>query len=100
MHLDVLDLRAFYYRTRLGRSAQRVLQEALVGLWPDTHGLAVVGYGFAAPLLRPFLARRAAGDGADAEPAGGDALAGGRPERERRWSRRRAGRSPPAPSTG
>ena len=29
MHLDVLDLRAFYYRTRLGRSAQRVLQEAL-----------------------------------------------------------------------
>ena len=36
MHLDVLDLRAFYYRTRLGRSAQRALQEALRGLWPDT----------------------------------------------------------------
>ena len=55
MHLDVLDLRAFYYRTRLGRSAQRVLQEGLRNLWPDTHGLAIVGYGFAAPMLRPFL---------------------------------------------
>ena len=56
MHLDVLDLRAFYYRTRLGRSAQRVLQEALRGLWPDTRDLAIVGFGFAAPMLRPFLA--------------------------------------------
>lgn len=55
MHLDVLDLRAFYYRTRLGRSAQRVLQEALRSLWPETRDLTVVGYGFAAPMLRPFL---------------------------------------------
>jgi SAM-dependent methyltransferase len=56
MHLDVTDLRAFYYRTKLGRSAQRALQEALRGLWPDTHGLTVAGFGFAAPVLRPFLA--------------------------------------------
>jgi SAM-dependent methyltransferase len=56
MHLDVLDLRAFYYRTPLGRSAQRLLQEAARGLWPDTRGLAVLGYGFAVPLLRPFIA--------------------------------------------
>lgn len=55
MHLDVLDLRAFYYRTQLGRSAQRVLQEALRGLWPDTTDQSVVGFGFAAPVLRPFL---------------------------------------------
>jgi SAM-dependent methyltransferase len=55
MHQDVLDLRAFYYRTRLGRSAQRALQEALRGLWPETRGMTVVGYGFAAPMLRPFL---------------------------------------------
>jgi SAM-dependent methyltransferase len=55
MHLDVIDLRAFYYRTRLGRSAQRALQEALRGLWPDTHGMTVAGFGFAAPMLRPFL---------------------------------------------
>jgi SAM-dependent methyltransferase len=56
MHLDVVDLRAFYYRTKLGRSAQRALQDALRGLWPDTAGLTVVGFGFAAPVLRPFIA--------------------------------------------
>ncbi len=55
MHLDVLDLRAFYYRTKLGRSAQRGLQEALRRLWPDTRGLTVTGFGFPAPVLRPFL---------------------------------------------
>ncbi len=56
MHHDVLDLRAFYYRTPLGRSVQRVLQEALRGIWPETRDLTVVGFGFAAPMLRPFLA--------------------------------------------
>ena len=56
MHLDVVDLRAFYYRTPLGRSAQRVLQEALRKLWPETRDLTVAGYGFAVPMLRPFLA--------------------------------------------
>lgn len=56
MHLDVVDLRAFYYRTKLGRIAQRVLQEALRELWPDTAHKTVVGFGFAAPFLRPFLA--------------------------------------------
>lgn len=55
MHLDVVDLRAFYYRTKLGRSTQRALQEALRGMWPDTKGLKVAGFGFASPLLRPFL---------------------------------------------
>lgn len=55
MHLDVVDLRAFYYRTKLGRSAQRSLQEALRAMWPDTKGLKVAGFGFAAPFLRPFL---------------------------------------------
>lgn len=55
MHQDVLDLRTFYYRTRLGRSTQRALQEALRSFWPDVAGLQVAGYGFAAPLLRPFL---------------------------------------------
>lgn len=56
MHLDVLDLRAFYYRTKLGRSAQASLQEALRGMWPSTAGMTVMGFGFAAPMLRPFLA--------------------------------------------
>ncbi len=57
MHLDVVDLRAFYYRTKLGRVAQRVLQDAVLELWPDTTHETVAGFGFAAPLLRPFLAK-------------------------------------------
>jgi SAM-dependent methyltransferase len=56
MHLDVVDLQAFYYRTRLGRTAQRSLQEALREFWPQTRGLTVAGFGFATPLLRPFSA--------------------------------------------
>ncbi|UWQ22488.1 class I SAM-dependent methyltransferase [Jannaschia sp. W003] len=56
MHLDVLDLRRFYYRTRLGRAAQRAIRDRLVAMWPDTKGLTVAGFGFAVPLLRPFLA--------------------------------------------
>ncbi|WP_308915792.1 class I SAM-dependent methyltransferase [Jannaschia sp. LMIT008] len=56
MHLDVLDLRHFYYRTRLGRAAQRAIRGRLVSMWPDVQGRTVVGFGFAVPLLRPFLA--------------------------------------------
>jgi len=56
MHLDVLDLRTFYYRTRLGRAAQRAVREQVLRMWPDASGLTVVGFGFAAPLLRPYLA--------------------------------------------
>ncbi|MAS44093.1 Methyltransferase domain-containing protein [Albimonas donghaensis] len=55
MHLDVIDLRRFYYRTPLGRAAQRSLQEAIRALWPNVAGETVVGFGFAAPLLRPFV---------------------------------------------
>ena len=29
MHLDVLDLRAFYYRTQLGRAAQRAIRDQM-----------------------------------------------------------------------
>ena len=55
MHLDVVDLKAFYYRTRLGRGAQAALQRRLREMWPDIAGQTLVGYGFAAPFLRPFL---------------------------------------------
>ncbi len=55
MHLDVLDLREFYYRTGLGRAAQRAIRERLLGFWPDAKGETVVGFGFAVPLLRPYL---------------------------------------------
>ncbi|SLN69841.1 hypothetical protein [Roseisalinus antarcticus] len=55
MHLDVVDLRAFYYRSALGRAAQKVIRDELVRMWPDPAGHTFVGFGFAAPLLRPFL---------------------------------------------
>ncbi|MFN0115143.1 MAG: methyltransferase domain-containing protein [Paracoccaceae bacterium] len=56
MHLDVLDLRTFYYRTQLGRVAQKAIRDRLVELWPGAQGQTVVGFGFAVPLLRPYLA--------------------------------------------
>lgn len=55
MHLDVLDLRQFYYRTRLGRIAQKAVRDRVVSLWPDMTGQTVAGFGFAVPLLRPYL---------------------------------------------
>ena len=63
MHLDVLDLRNFYYRSALGRAAQKVIRDQLVKMWPDAKGQTVAGFGFAVPLLRPFLkdARRVIG---------------------------------------
>ena len=56
MHLDVLDLRNFYYRTQLGRVAQRAIRDQVVKHWPPVAGQTVVGFGFAVPLLRPYLA--------------------------------------------
>lgn len=56
MHLDVLDLRNFYYRTQLGRAAQRAIRTQVLALWPATAGQTVAGFGFAVPLLRPYLA--------------------------------------------
>ncbi|MBS1301309.1 class I SAM-dependent methyltransferase [Loktanella sp. SALINAS62] len=56
MHLDVLDLRSFYYRSTLGRAAQRVVRNELVQIWPEAKGQTVAGFGFAVPLLRPYLA--------------------------------------------
>jgi SAM-dependent methyltransferase len=56
MHLDVLDLRNFYYRTQLGRVAQRAIRDQVVRLWPPQAGATVAGFGFAVPLLRPYLA--------------------------------------------
>lgn len=63
MHQDVVDLRNFYYRTGLGRAAQRAISDQVQGLWPEAKGQTVVGFGFAVPLLRPYLreARRVVG---------------------------------------
>lgn len=57
MHLDVVDLRNFYYRTPLGRVAQRGIRDRMVEWWPPITGQTVVGFGFAAPILRPYLAQ-------------------------------------------
>ncbi len=55
MHLDVVDLRNFYYRTQLGRAAQRAIRDQVLKLWPEAKGQTVLGFGFAVPLLRPYL---------------------------------------------
>jgi SAM-dependent methyltransferase len=56
MHLDVLDLRNFYYRTPLGRVAQKAIRDRVAELWPEAKAQTVAGFGFAVPLLRPYLA--------------------------------------------
>ncbi|HSG54515.1 MAG TPA: class I SAM-dependent methyltransferase, partial [Paracoccaceae bacterium] len=63
MHLDVQDLRNFYYRSTLGRAAQKAVRDQMLRMWPEAKGQTVVGFGFAVPLLRPYLeeARRVTG---------------------------------------
>lgn len=56
MHLDVQDLRNFYYRSTLGRAAQVAVRAKVQALWPEAKGQTVAGFGFAVPLLRPYLA--------------------------------------------
>ena len=56
MHLDVQDLRNFYYRSALGRAAQKAVRDRMLEFWPEAKGQTVAGFGFAAPLLRPYLA--------------------------------------------
>lgn len=57
MHLDARDLKSFYLRTRLGRSARTSVRSAVLHLWPaeGVEGQTVLGFGFATPLLRPYL---------------------------------------------
>ena len=54
MHIDVVELRRFYYRTHLGQVVQRALRDALALHWPAPPKGNLVGFGFAAPFLRPF----------------------------------------------
>ena len=58
MHHDIEVLRRFYYQRSLGRVVQRILRDRLAERWPpeSCHGMNVAGYGFAAPMLRPYLA--------------------------------------------
>lgn len=55
MHHDVIALRDFYYTTSLGRAAQKALRDTICTYWPDMTGKDVAGFGFAVPVLRPWL---------------------------------------------
>ena len=53
MYTDVVDLREFY-GSSLGHIAQRMIRRRIRSLWPDLHGQAVLGLGYATPYLTPF----------------------------------------------
>lgn len=53
MALDVVDLRSFY-GTPLGLVARRLLVRDVRRLWPRTAGCALVGIGYATPILEAF----------------------------------------------
>src|ERR687896_902325 len=53
MRTDVIDLRDFY-RSSLGRVAQRMIRRRVRMIWPDVAGLSMLGLGYATPFLRPF----------------------------------------------
>lgn len=50
---DVIDMREFY-SSHLGQTARRMIRRRIRLIWPDLHGLRVLGLGFATPYLRPF----------------------------------------------
>src|SRR5215472_11948205 len=47
---DVIELRDFY-RTGLGQVARRMIRRAIQRVWPDLHGLRVLGFGYTTPFL-------------------------------------------------
>ncbi|KAF0113950.1 MAG: SAM-dependent methyltransferase [Rhodospirillaceae bacterium] len=51
---DVVDLRDFY-ATALGQTSERMVCRRIREIWPDVHGLRVMGLGFATPYLNSFL---------------------------------------------
>ncbi len=50
MASDVIDLRDFYL-TGLGQVARRMIRRAIRRMWPDLHGMRLVGIGYATPFL-------------------------------------------------
>ncbi len=53
MWSDVIDLKDFY-DSHLGQVARHTIRRAVRSLWPDLHGQALLGVGFATPYLRQF----------------------------------------------
>jgi SAM-dependent methyltransferase len=54
MWTDVLDLNEFY-ASSLGQMTVRLLRTRLREVWPNVRGETVLGLGYAAPFLRPFM---------------------------------------------
>jgi SAM-dependent methyltransferase len=54
MRPDVEEVRNFY-KSPLGAMARRLLVHRIRTLWPDVHGQTILGLGYAAPFMRPFL---------------------------------------------
>jgi SAM-dependent methyltransferase len=50
MASDVVDLRDFYL-TALGQVARRMIRRAIRRVWPDLHGMRLLGIGYATPFL-------------------------------------------------
>ena len=73
---DVVDLHGFY-RSRQGQWTRRAIREQLCQLWPDTRTMRILGVGYAAPYLRPFLGLSERVLAFMPAPPGGGALARG-----------------------
>jgi SAM-dependent methyltransferase len=50
MASDVVDLRDFY-RSPLGQVARRMIRHTLRRMWPDLHGMRLLGIGYPSPFL-------------------------------------------------
>src|SRR5438477_12894534 len=50
MSSDIVDLRDFY-RTGLGQIARRMIRGAIRQVWPDLHGMRLLGIGYTTPFL-------------------------------------------------
>jgi SAM-dependent methyltransferase len=50
MPSDVVDLRDFY-RSGLGQVARRMIRRAIQRVWPDLHGMRLLGIGYTMPFL-------------------------------------------------
>src|SRR5438067_993366 len=50
MPSDVVDLRDFY-RSGLGQVARRMIRRAIQRVWPDLHGMRLLGIGYTTPFL-------------------------------------------------
>lgn len=55
MSLDVVDIRSFY-RSPLGRVAQRIVGSIVRQRWDNCSGFSMLGIGYAIPFLDPFRA--------------------------------------------